>query len=120
MTTTRTYHRDNGECLTIEDVAMADLATGDQVIEHGGLLVELGERHVSQSHHDVDGPVIWFEGTIRNPEILTAKPWLFGGIIPLDGSRLSWTVQSADWVQWPRVCPAGAAQAEGAGEGVTR
>lgn len=110
-TTTRTYHSENGDSLTIEPVTMADLKTGDQVLEHGGLLVELGERHVSQGHPGVNGPVIWFEGTIRNPEILPTKPWLFGGIIPLDGSRLSWTVQSADWVQWSRVCPNGPAQA---------
>lgn len=100
--TVRTLRSSTGELVTVETVTMADLKTGDTVIEHGGLLVELGERHISQSHGHLDGAVIWFEGTIRNPEILPDRAWLFAGIIPLDGSRLSWTVQSADWVTWSR------------------
>lgn len=116
-TQTRTYQLADGQTITTEPVTMADLKPGDQVLEHGGLLVELGERHLSQSHDHLRDAVIWFEGTIRNPEILPTKPWLFGGIIPLDGSRLSWTVQSAEWVTWHRVSRehSGGQQAAGAG-----
>lgn len=111
----RTLRSSTGELVTVETVTMAKLKTGDKVIEHGGLLVELGERHVSQSHGHLDDAVIWFEGTICNPEILPDRAWLFAGIIPLDGSRLSWAVQSADWVRWSRLLgPKGEADQTGA------
>lgn len=74
----------------MQSMTMAELNTGDYVRE-SGLLIELGER----TEYDNGGQrVIAFAGRIANPEYLRTDTgrYLFGGIIPLDGSS-GWTVQ---------------------------
>lgn len=90
-----------------ELVNMDDLKTGD-IVRTQGLRVRLGERGESDRGTDTYGkplpPVIYFRhGEILNPEYLTTDQgrYLFGGIIPLDGSS-GWTVQGTGLVQYAR------------------
>lgn len=77
----------------MQDMTYADLNTGDYVRE-SGLLIELGERREYTDPGRSVGTIISFAGRIANPEYLTTDTgrYLFGGIIPLDGSS-GWTVQ---------------------------
>lgn len=92
----------NTNTTATETVTMADLNPGDVVLNYG-LRIQLGEKNQGYSRPDV----IWFPGTILNPEHLATEDgrMMFRGLIPLDGSNLSWTVQGIPSVRWTRETP---------------
>ena len=82
-----------------ESVNTVQLQTGDIIRTHG-LRVQAGEHHTWQA--DNGRTVHVFQGTILNPEYLQTDTgrYLFGGIIPLDGSDLGWTIQGNELAYW--------------------
>ena len=96
-----THHNEDGRCpgwTRLERVPTSQLLPNDRV-HVSGLVVRIPDEGMHQWDHL--RPVWSAPGTITNPEYLTTDTgrYLFGGIIPLDGSE-PWTIQGNDLRMW--------------------
>lgn len=100
MTNTETATRPTTETVTTDHLAAGD------IVWTTGLRVRLGEVHTwthRYASETTTQTVYWSKATILNPEYLStdAGRYLYGGIIPLDGSE-PWTIQGNHLAHWVR------------------